>query len=179
MLLWTLVTVQLFGPASSSSCNFILFLTRFAYILLVSLTGMHQILRYLYIFKWTHVAYLNENFFGYFLTFDVFILSLFFAFMSYFHGHHKYSIEYYLCIGQKPTENESFELHNEEKFKDPIHIFSFVMFSLIIALALQILFYSHKNTIFKKLKLLFEALKLGCCIHNTLFSLHFTNGPIS
>lgn len=152
--------VQSFGPFNITSCNIIFFLTRFSYILILTLIALQQFFRYLYVFKWRLVTELNEIFWAKFLTLLIYFLSSMSAFASVFSDQHKYTVDFHLCIGQEPSWDLTRGPQFEFRFKDPIHIFSFVMFFIIFALAIQILVYSHKNTILKILKSGLEGVKL-------------------
>jgi hypothetical protein len=129
---------------------------------MMSLLCLHLILKYLYIFKWSCVANLNENFFIRFLAVSVATLGLLFVVASHYSDHHKLSVEYHLCVGHYFVKNGDAAdvTANKLKIKDPIRIFSFSSFTLIIVLATKILIFSHKNFIFKHLKRALNVLKL-------------------
>ena len=127
----------------------------------MTLLTVQQFFRYLYVFNWKLVAELNEIFWANFLTMLVYLLSFMSAFASIYSGHHQHSIDFHLCIGRDPSWDITDRIQGESRFKDPIHVFSFVTFSVIFALFIKILVYSHKNTILKTLKSCLEGVKLN------------------
>lgn len=149
-----LVTVESFGPFSLPICSSIIFASRFSYITIISLLTMHQILKFLYIFKWKWIVSLNEVFFALFLTLDLIILSLLLTLALSFNNQSEVkSVEFYLCIGQYPTTKRSDSYLGTTKLSgDLIHLFSFLSFSTIIILTITIHFYAHKNYLLKHLK---------------------------
>ena len=133
--------------------------------------------RYLYVFKWRLVSELNEIFWANFLTLLVYILSFLTAFASIYSGHHHHSVDFHLCIGQEPSWTFSGGFLDASKFKDPIHVFSFVMFAIIFVLAVQILVYSHKNVIVKILKSCLEGVKLAAVADRLKLNATSGGGP--
>jgi len=159
----TSATVQSFGPFSSTSCGLIMFMARLSYILMMSLLCLHQTLKYLYIFKWESVAGWNEDFFTWFLALASFFLSTIFTFTSFQQEHYKLSAEYHLCVGFYMRQNESFaKTERTLTSQDPIHVYSHLVFTIVLLLSFRIALYSHKYCILSTVKRIAEALKIQC-----------------
>ena len=122
----------------------------------MSLLTVHQVIKFLYIFRWTNIVGLNEAFFATFITFATVILSILTTFV--FTIKQEVGIEYYLCIGQYPWTNLTDNMTTtRQPTDDPIHTLSFLMFGIVILLSVSIHIYSHKYWILKQLK--------RCCQH--------------
>ena len=137
-----------------------MFLARMSYVLMMTLICLHQILKYLYIFKWEQVAYWNENFFSCFLALASFLWSTIFTIVGNQNEHYKLSAEFHLCVGFYLQPNESLSSSVGSQPKDPIHVFSYLVFTVVLVLAFRITLYTHKYFILTRLKRLSEILKI-------------------
>jgi len=156
------------GPQSESVCNFVIFIGRFSYTVIISLLSLHRTIRYLYIFNWSVIVSLNDDFFNTFLTWNVSILNLVFTFVGSFLGFHNKDLDYHLCRGVNPSIEinqilKRFNLNiTNSSFStpDPIIIYSNSMFYLMLFITFKMWLYSNKMILLQVLKNLSEFLKL-------------------
>ena len=130
------ILVQCFGPFNPPVCTAIIFASRFTYILIMSLLTMHQVIKFLYIFKWKIIVGLNEVFVALFITVDAIALSFLAALALKITDRKEVAtFEYYLCIGHYPLSNVSAKIATMQKSsEDKIHKFSYLVFAIIFIL---------------------------------------------
>lgn len=161
-------SILIFGPQSESICNFVIFIGRFSYTVILSLLALHQVIKYMYIFNWSFIVSLNDDFFTIFLTLHLTILSLVFTFVGLFLGFHNNDLDYHLCRGVNPNLEinqilKRFNVNitnNNFSTPDPIDIFSNSMFFLMLFVTFKMWLYSNKMILLQVLKNLSEFLKL-------------------
>ena len=152
-------SILIFGPQSESICNFVIFSGRFSYTVILSLLALHQVIKYMYIFNWSFIVSLNDDFFTIFLTLHLTILSLVFTFVGLFLGFHNNDLDYHLCRGVNPNLEINQILkrinvnitNNNFSTPDPIDIFSNSMFFLMLIVTFKMWLYSNKMLLFQTL----------------------------
>ncbi len=105
------MAVLMLGPLSPRNCDFITFTGRFLYIDCITLINIRHIFKYLYIFKWKYVVYLNDDFFAKFFTYVTLAFSILFAFTSYFLGYNNEDMDFHICTGNSPIFNINQTFH--------------------------------------------------------------------
>ena len=157
------LSFTLVGPLNDRCCDFIIFSGRFLYLAIAVELTMRQTVKFLYIFQWSHVVSLNDDFFATFLTLCNLVESAVVAFVSYFLGFHNEDLEFHICTGKTPLENINKTLNQLSRVKgqanitnkwfqlgassDPVTMLTTIIFVLLVFLSWQIWCYSHKERI--------------------------------
>ena len=150
----------LIGPFSLTSCDIIISFGHFLYICTISVLGLRQIIKFLYIFQWKNVVSINDNFFAFYLALCIYTLSAIFVFVCYVLGYLNDDLDYHICTGKTPQENfqatfirmgftENYK-SNQIWFKDgtisdPMEFFSNVLSSIILLLTCQMWWYAIQD----------------------------------
>jgi len=98
-----LILVQ--GPFSSPFCSASVGLGRFLVLVIVGELFAQQTIKFLYIFKWSLIAALNDDFTAFFLTLNNIFLCGIFSFTAYFLGYLTSEVDYHVCTGRDPNES--------------------------------------------------------------------------
>ena len=148
------LAVLIFGPLSPRKCDFITITGRFLYIVCITLISIRHIFKYLYIFKWKYVAYLNDDFFAKLCTYVTLVLGFVFAFTSYFLGYNNEDLDFHICTGNSPLFNINQTLRlmshpndtmsawrpfwfQPDIMSDPIDVYSTIMLLLLLIINIK------------------------------------------
>ena len=86
-------------------CHFWIFQGQLNFFCSLTSLTLRQVVKYLYIFKWSFVSGLNENFAAAFLIIWNIFSGIIFCFTTYFLGYHDSEINYYFCVGKNPPQS--------------------------------------------------------------------------
>ena len=87
------------APFSTEFCNIITFNGRYFFLCIYAELALWQIVKFLYIFQWKHVAILNEDFWAFYLTLWNCLMSFIFIFTTYMMGYQNAELEQHICTG--------------------------------------------------------------------------------
>lgn len=86
-------------------CHVFIFIGRLLFLCSLTQLLLRQMIKYVYIFHWKYVTYINDDFAALWLIMTNIMLCCIFEFVTYFFGHHNAEISYHFCTGRKPSEN--------------------------------------------------------------------------
>jgi hypothetical protein len=164
------------GPFHVNYCDFTVLVGRFFYFVCISIIVARQIIRYLYIFKWKHVACLNDDFLAAFITLYLVAFGFVFSMTTFILGYHNEDLDFHICTGNNPSMNINLTLKvmshpaNEtfqpvwfqpDQMSDPIDYFSTFMLFVLLCISFKTWALSHNTNIIKFFKDCLKNFKLS------------------
>jgi hypothetical protein len=156
------VSIFFIGPYSSTTCGIIIFIGRGMFLSILMELTIRQVIKYLYIFQWKNLVSLNDDFFAIYFTSCNLLLSIEFILVTHFLGFQNSEIDYHICTGKHPKDNIMETFYEVKRFtnpneipitlneianRDPLFIFTLLLFLILFLVGFQTWLYSHKDSL--------------------------------
>ena len=186
------LTFLTIGPLNVNACDTIISFGHFLYISTISVLGLRQIIKYLYIFQWNNVVSIDDNFFAVYFGLCIFTLSSIFAYVCYFLGYNNEDLDFHICAGRTPEQNirktlEQLSICGNDSsthkwfldgtVTDPLEIYSTVLLLVAFILTSHMCWYASNSKINNTFQIIFNV-KCFTCVSKTKDQFKETNSKI-
>ena len=154
------VSMFFIGPFSSTTCDMIILFGRYMFLSILIEFTIRQVIKYLYIFQWKYLVSLNADFFAIYFTACNLLLSMVFILIAYFLGYQNSEVDYHICTGKHPKDNIMQTFNEMKRFtkpnemplnldeimsRDPLHVFTLLLFLTLLLVGFQTWVYCQKD----------------------------------